>query len=232
MPKLKGIVFYRGPSVLDGAPIVGIATMSTSNVKTGNMIQTWILRDDMSPIEAVKNGGDVSICGICPQRHYVGGACYVTVFQAPLQVWKAYKKGLYPDLVPSQNSDCFIGRKLRLGAYGDPAAIPFEYWKIIIDLSSAHTGYTHQLKHKAFDSRIASLCMISTDTEKSSVIATDKGYKTFRIKGIDSPLLENEIECLADSKGLTCEQCMLCNGLKQSVAISVHGTKAKHYKAA
>jgi hypothetical protein len=85
MAKPKGYILYKGPSVLDGAPIVVIATMSTNNGKTGDMVQTWILRDDVSPLEATKTGQDSSVCGECPHRHYLGGACYVTVFQAPLR---------------------------------------------------------------------------------------------------------------------------------------------------
>ena len=48
-PKLNGVVLYEGPSVLDGAPIAVIATLKSANVKTGDMIQTWIIRSDMHP---------------------------------------------------------------------------------------------------------------------------------------------------------------------------------------
>lgn len=48
----NGFVLYEGPSVLDGAPIVAIATMSTKNAKTGAMVQTWILRANMAPLAA------------------------------------------------------------------------------------------------------------------------------------------------------------------------------------
>ena len=68
----RGFVMYQGPSVLDGQPIVVVATMSTSNIKTGQMIQTWILRDNINPVEASKAGDDSSICGNCPHRHYNG----------------------------------------------------------------------------------------------------------------------------------------------------------------
>jgi len=40
-------IIYRGPSVLDGAPIVVVATYSKRNKKTGTMVQTYIIRDDM-----------------------------------------------------------------------------------------------------------------------------------------------------------------------------------------
>jgi hypothetical protein len=67
-PKEKGFILYEGKSVLDGAPIVYIATLSTSNRKTGDMVQTWILRSDINPVEASKQKLDASICGNCPPQ--------------------------------------------------------------------------------------------------------------------------------------------------------------------
>ena len=65
-PKQRGFILYDGPSVLDGQPIVVIATMETSNRKTGQMVQTWIIRSDISPTDAAKIGLDSSVCGHCP----------------------------------------------------------------------------------------------------------------------------------------------------------------------
>ena len=39
----KGYVLHEGPSPFDGQPIVSIATLHSSNRKTGDMVQTWIL---------------------------------------------------------------------------------------------------------------------------------------------------------------------------------------------
>ena len=50
---MQGVVFYEGPSMLDGKPIVAIATPSTENRKTGDMIQTWILRRNIDPVRAL-----------------------------------------------------------------------------------------------------------------------------------------------------------------------------------
>src|SRR5665213_63590 len=107
MKPASGVIFYRGPSMLDGAPIVAIATGlrdRSANVKTGALVQTWILRDDMSPLDAARTGADSSICGACPHRgrvvdgRNVDRSCYVTLFQAPLNVWKAARRELYPNL--------------------------------------------------------------------------------------------------------------------------------------
>ena len=56
---IKGFTLYEGASVLDGKPIVVLATLETSNAKTGAMVQTWILRSDVEPHQAVKTGDDV-----------------------------------------------------------------------------------------------------------------------------------------------------------------------------
>ena len=64
MSKPNGYILYEGPSGIDGAPIVVIATgfaNSSANAKTGDMIQTWIIRSDIAPHHAVKSGDDASI---------------------------------------------------------------------------------------------------------------------------------------------------------------------------
>ena len=77
MRRAQGYVLYQGPSRLNGEPIVAIATMRTANVKTGNMVQTWILTAEVSPEQAVKTGADEAVCGSCPHRHFLNGGCYV-----------------------------------------------------------------------------------------------------------------------------------------------------------
>lgn len=72
--KPTGFVIYEGPSVLDGAPIVAIAVTASDNRKTGNMVQTYILRRDVHPSEALRTGDDASIRGDCKHRPALGGA--------------------------------------------------------------------------------------------------------------------------------------------------------------
>jgi hypothetical protein len=63
-----GFVLYRGPSVIDGQPIMVIATGledGGSNSKTGPMVQIYIMRADQNPMQAAQRGDDVSICGSC-----------------------------------------------------------------------------------------------------------------------------------------------------------------------
>ena len=125
MSKSNGVVLWEGVSKLDGkSPLVCIATFKTSNEKTGSMVQTWIIRSDINPVEASKQSIDDATCGSCIHRHSLDGSCYVNIGQAPNAVYKAYKRGSYPHV---NDDDKHIkrlkGRAIRFGAYGDPAAI-------------------------------------------------------------------------------------------------------------
>jgi hypothetical protein len=57
-PKLRGVILYDGPSMLDGEPIVVIATLETSNRKTGQMVQT------VSMGQLVQKGHKVSLTSL------------------------------------------------------------------------------------------------------------------------------------------------------------------------
>ncbi len=132
---MQHAVIYKGPSLLDNKPIVVIATYSNRNTKTGKVVQTYILREDINPLEASKTGEDYSICGECPMRGEVttdpkrkiakGRKCYVNLGQGVLIVWKAYKRGVYQTgEARTMGRDRFV----RVGTYGDPAAVPAHIW--------------------------------------------------------------------------------------------------------
>ena len=128
---MNGFLFYRGASPIDGAPLIAIATCQSDNRKTGNLIQTWILREDISPTEARRTGQDRSHCGDCPVR----GPCYVNWGHAPLTIWKTYHRGGYIDLrrKPSMMRRIVSGRIVRMGAAGDPAMIPLQHWARVLE---------------------------------------------------------------------------------------------------
>lgn len=239
MSRPNGVVLYEGPSQIDGAPIVMIATGlvgGSGNAKTGaGLIQTWILRADVSPTAAVNSGADASICGNCPHRgtiedgRNVGRSCYVTVFQAPLSVWNAYKRGSYPK---AQGGE-FQGRGVRLGSYGDPAAVPFHVWQAALAGASYWTGYTHQW---ARFPEFAAYCMASADSLADRAAAKLLGFRTFRVTA-DRTLADRqarEIVCPASAEAgfkTTCDACRACGGLtakaKADVVIAVHGAASK-----
>lgn len=237
MAKSKGIVFYEGPSLLDGSLIVGIATFSTSNKKTGQMIGTWILRQDKSPTAIIYGGEDASICGDCKHRGVAGRqrSCYVTVHQAPLGIWKAYKRGRYDIMLPGDIPTWSKDKLVRMGSYGDPAAIPTAVWEQILFSSKGYTGYTHAWKY--CDPALKNFCMASVDSEAEYLEAKLMGWRTFRVRQSTDILLPGEFQCPAsieESNRLDCASCLACSGLREgnltvksgSPSIIVHGRKA------
>lgn len=222
------MIIWEGPSTIDKAPITVLAAFNSNNRKTGPQIQLFILRADIEPHQATKTGEDISICGHCPHRHYNQGACYVLPFQAPLSMYRAYKRGSYPPL----NLTRFRGASVRFGAYGDPAAVPFHVWQPILDICASHTGYTHQYGRPWFDSKTAQFCQISADTPKQAQCAQRAGHKTFRIMRDQDTIATTEIQCPSDTHDTQCIDCQLCDGQTQNIAIHVHGQRAGRFNNA
>lgn len=218
---------WRGPSRIDGAPIVVIATGldgSTSNAKTGPLAQTWVLRADRAPHVAQRDDTDRSVCGDCPQRPIAGGACYVATFQGPRSVWEAWQRGVYSRLSRAERRRIGAsGIRVRAGAYGDPAACDPSVWA---DLG-IWAGYTHQWREPHAVQLSAGL-MASADSEEDAREAWADGWRTFRVKRPDDPLLPGEIYC-PSARGVSCYACGLCGGDQvqgKSIAIDVHGARA------
>lgn len=223
--KPKGYLLHVG--TVNGHPFAAIATLKTSNPKTGDMVQIWFVLTDTNPVEAVKTGLDAStICSDCPFAS--GRGCYVNVGQAPLAVWKGFHKGIYPQLMPADYSRVFGGRKVRFGAYGNPSLLPVSMVAAIASASTGWTGYFHDWRTNRFAKQYAQFFMASTETESSYRLARSLSFRVFHA----SPNKPTDaVECLADSTNgrVQCVDCKLaCNGLSgraNSVWINPHGTK-------
>jgi len=233
MAKPSGFILYQGPSEIDGAPIVVIATgyARSSNRKTGAMVQTWILRSDLPPVEAVRSGCDSSVCGDCPHRGegFRNRSCYVNVGQAPGAVYRAFQRGRYP--VAPDLAAVGAGRRLRVGSYGDPGAVPAAIWQAFTSQAAGRTGYTHRWAHRP---DLAPLCMASVETPAEAATAQLAGFRTFRVG--PEPAARGEITCPASAEAghrRTCDTCLACNGrrspadLRASVTIRPHGPAAR-----
>jgi hypothetical protein len=240
---MPGFVFYNGPSILDGAPILGIAITESTNRKTGDIVQTYIIRADINPVEALKTHADHSVCGMCKHRPASGGACYVNVDQGVNSVYKAFTRGRYPHDIDSAAAAC-EGRIVRLGTYGDPMAIPADIWVSLLRGAVGNTGYSHQWANPGIDAAqkesILSLCMASTDSADEKHSAAAAGYRTFRVRLASAPILPGEFICPASDeagKRKTCAECKACDGSTRgarqaSPVIIVHGSKASRFKPA
>jgi hypothetical protein len=228
--KPSGYIIYRGASLLDGKPIVAVAVTNSSNIKTGNMVQTYILVDNgLSPLINSQSLADVSICGDCSHRRGTGGACYVNLGQGPRAVADGINRGIYPDNIAAA-ATLSAGRMVRLGTYGDPAAVPAIIWQTLLLNAKGSTGYSHQWKTGRAD-HVMDFCMASADNEADRILALSKGFRTFRVRSSEEALMPGEFACPASEeagKRLTCDTCGACNGgkdnKKASPAIIVHGT--------
>ena len=130
--KPSGYIIYRGKSLLNGDPIIAVAITNSTNSKTGNMVQTYILVDNgMSPKINSTSLADVAICGDCKHRQGTGGACYVNLGHGPRAVADGINRGIYPDNI-AQAAALSAGRMVRLGTYGDPAAVPAIVWQTLL----------------------------------------------------------------------------------------------------
>ena len=233
--QLRSGIIYQGPSQIDGLPIVAIATYSDRNTKTGKVLQTYIIRSDISPLDASKSGQDFSICGDCKFRGEANSdlerkqaknrTCYVNLGQGPTIVYKSFKRGVYQK-ADYQWSRILLGnnRVVRLGTYGDPAAVPSYVWDQLLTECESHLAYSHQSGFRP------DITMQSADTLAQAQAHWAKRARTFRvIDSIDDIDPINEILCPASKEAgrrVQCVKCQLCSGLtsnsKKSIAIVEH----------
>jgi hypothetical protein len=232
---MPGAVIHRGPSKIDGQPIIVVAIWASTNRKTGDMLQTYIMRSDIDPLTANKYGEDYSICGNCALRgtptldptkkQAEDRPCYVVLGQGPMVVFKGLQRGLYPDRTQRHERRALgRGRMVRIGTYGDGAAAPRFVWDDLLFEAEGHNAYSHN----GGDPRIY---MQSADTLPQAQAAWSSGFRTFRVVHDTSHLQPHEILC-PSSRGVQCVDCRLCGGTQvkaKSIAIVVHGNGAKHF---
>lgn len=239
---MQSAILWKGPSELDGAPIAVIATglAGARNRKTGpGLIQTYIIRSDMPPVEASRIGADASICGDCQHRgqadgtRAIGRSCYVNLSWGPSTVYRTMVAGRYEHLDIESAADLFRGRRVRLGTYGDPAAVPFAAWSSLLTNAGRITGYTHQWRRFP---ELAAYCMASADSADDRAAARMLGFRVFRVLADHDTLDRNEVSCPASAESghkATCDVCLACGGnssrARADIAIRAHGVGAAHY---
>ena len=234
---MPGAILYQGPSLFDGKPIVVIGIWSSKNGKTGDLLQTYILRSDIDPRDANKYGEDESICGQCRHRGTPTfnplkklakkRTCYVNMGQGVLIVFEAFIAGKYPVASPRT-----VGRKrkVRIGTYGDGAAAPRYVWDELLSEADGHTAYSHNDGDPA-------IYMVSADSLQQAQQAWASKHRTFRVvRDVSEIDRTHEALCPASKEAgykATCETCMLCGGTSvkaKSIAIPVHGSGAVHFQ--
>jgi len=136
---------------------------------------------------------------------------------------------VYAEHVPGQ----YAGRMVRIGSYGDPAAVPLQVWEDYTRGAAGVTGYTHQWRD-ADAAGLGRYCMASCDTAGERIEAVAAGWRTFRVRVQGEDKLPGEAVCPASHEAgqlLTCDQCKSCNGNLTGriggIVIEAHGSKAK-----
>lgn len=240
----NGVILWRGPSEINGEPIVVIATglrKKSKNRKTKRMIQVWILCANTDPYEAALSGKDRAICGKCihrgrrkPGASRPSRVCYLgwyALMKYIRGIWECYKRGNYPT---AWTSETFRDLKIRLGAYGDPGAVPMSVWFELLMFAKALTAYTHQWR--TADPRLKQIAMASPDTRAEATEAAAAGWRYFRVT--NSPgYLPLETGCPASAEAnhaSDCERCGACDGhftgRTGHKVIQTHGTLAHNFK--
>ena len=239
MTKPTGYILWEGLSKFDNTPIVVIATLKTTNRKTGDMVQTWILPQNSHPGTGFKeNSCDLAtrelqptnktICGDC--RHLKDRSCYVNWGQAPTSIWRAYKAKSYPKL-DAEGILALSGRRIRFGSAGDPAMAPLSVWQQLAEFASEHTGYTHQWRQE-WAQGLKPFVQASVDSFAEYLDASAHGWKCFRVLRPGEDRHADEVHCRASSEmgnKTDCATCHLCDGASANVVINVHGSRAASY---
>jgi hypothetical protein len=224
-----GVECWRGPSLLTGDQIAVVLTgiyTPSRNAKTGPMVQAYIVPTTVHAGRAVGTPAERAVCGDCPLRgSKKTRLCYVT-----WGVWvvgRHMEAGNFRPVELSAAADMLEGRLLRLGAYGDPAAVPTDVWTTLLAKASNWTGYTHQWQ--TCDPALKRLIMASCETEDGAREANAAGWRTFRIRWPGAAVRAREIVCPEESRGITCDRCRLCRGTAtgaKNIVITAHGSAA------
>jgi hypothetical protein len=240
--KYSGVILYEGPTAIDGRPIVVIANrivVASTNAKTGDMVQTFIIPADVDPMTALRTGQDAAVCGDCRHRPANDGSCYVNVGRSVASVYGAFTRARYArpgiDYDPAIIPALFAGLTFRIGTYGDPFAAPFQVWRAATVNAAGINGYSHQWRRPEAQA-FRLLCMASVDSESEAREAQAMGWRTFRVRAKDGAKLAGEVTCPASKEAghkTSCAECKACGGVsakaRAPIVIAAHGPTAKRF---
>jgi len=205
---------------------------SSSNSKTGDMVQLAILPIDNKPTKALKDRQlpNCLDCALIP-------TCYVNT----VSLNEVYKKTVDQAVsaVPKQ-----LRAPVRLGSWGDPGLLPLSLLQQLIRAAGSHTGYTHLWQDIAPSYSQVLMASIDHLTAKKQGLEVDElkrlawnnGYRTYTITQPGEQESAQERSCLYITNNTQCRYCKLCNGAgsKRSIAAPLHGPNNKQiaYKKA
>jgi hypothetical protein len=125
------------------------------------------------------------------------------------------------------------GEAVRFGAFGNPSLLPLAMVQDIVSRARRHTGYFHDWHemHPIEAVAYGRFFMASVEPDRIS-LAKSLGLRFFATLPEGKPTPRGAIECLSDSKGISCSQCGLCDGTNRrdtlpGVWIRPHGSQKK-----
>jgi hypothetical protein len=211
----------------NGVVCVVTGFQGSENPKTGDMLQSYILIAGVDPVTAARTGEEWRVCGDCPLRD---GRCYAQRFQAPASVWRKQKRGGYLPI----DWTALKTHSIRIGSFGDPAFVPRAVWEQVVKHCAGFIGYTHQWRRPEAQ-YLREYLMASVDSPAEQREAVAAGWRTFRVRTPDQPLLAGEMVCPASDEAghrTKCDKCLFCCGRSKrgkSVAIYAHGRRATKF---
>ncbi len=224
---VKSAIIWRGASLFTGRPIQIVMTgadLSSTNDKTGSMVQVSIVRQEGNPTEDYGTPKERDICGDCPlSGPYKTRACYVRFLAFRL----AANMHAYRQISLDEAALAVEEKPVRIGAFGDPAAVPYEVWAVLLSRVQVWTGYTHAWR--TCDDRFKRIVMASVETRGGARLAQARGWRTFRVKRPEFDAYEGEILCPSETRNIQCVKCGLCSGAlyhASHIVINAHGSGA------
>jgi len=213
------LVLWTGPSALDATPILIVAhrvNAPSTNDKTGDMVQVSIMRADMSPVDAWRDGRDGAVCpAACVHRSKSrggNGTCYVNKARLS-SAWRAARKLADAGRV-GVPAGMFAGAVVRVGMEGDPSAAPLHVWEAVLAGSKRHTGYTAAWRTlPAAWSRLFMASCASPDDVRDAQAAGWRPFTASASSADDAAYAAAGLRvCLSDAADVPCVDCGGCDG--------------------
>lgn len=208
--------------------VVIVAKYNANNKKTGLMVQISILDTSLNlrKIDGSEENGQ----GCSRPQCSAFDGCYVRSFFAHVgsidKNLNDYRAGTLPKMNWVSFMALINGLDVRLGEFGDPAAMGLRYVEEIARRARKHTGYTH--RWKSCDQDLRFFLMASVENQPDYDLARKMGWKCFYVGG--NPVKGDVMQCPNEGpSGLLCNQCGLCKGAnaKFSISIEPHGQQKK-----
>lgn len=224
------LIVWQGPSAFTCEEVQVVlqgVTYPSTNEKTGPCVQASIVVAGENPSLLLGTERERACCGDCPLRgRGAKRVCYVA--------WHAWLLGQHLPRAGratlAEAAELLRGRVVRLGAYGDPAAVPFGVWSRLLARSKGWLGYTHGWR--TADPRFRRYLMASVESHPAAIEAELAGWRYFRIRHRGSPALRSEVVCPNETTGVRCIDCGLCAGTSRrakNLCITVHGVGAERF---